>query len=394
MELSSRIARISESITLAISSKAKAMKAKGEDVIDFGVGEPDFDTPAHIKQAAIDAINAGYTKYTPASGSAELKDAIAEKLKKDNQLEYTTDRILVSCGAKHSLYNIVVAMCEEGDEVIIPSPYWVSYPEMVKASGAESVYLPTDESTEFKITPEQLANAISPRSKLLILNSPSNPTGSVYTRAELVKLASVIAGSRIHVLSDEIYEALVYDDTKHVSIASLGSEIFERTIVVNGVSKSYAMTGWRIGYAAGPKEVIKAAMQLQSHSTSNPASISQKAALAALKGDQQCVEDMRVEFDGRRRVIVDLLNKLPGITCLEPKGAFYALPNVSEWYGKTICGRKITSSLEFAAVCLEEAKIAIVPGSGFGDDRVVRFSYATGMESITEGISRLRRILK
>ena len=393
MDLSKRIASISESLTLAISGKAKAMKAKGIDVIDFGVGEPDFDTPAHIKQAAIDAINQGYTKYTPTPGSPELRQAIAEKLKRDNDLEYPASQIMVSCGAKHSLFNVILATCQEGDEVIIPAPYWVSYPEMVKAAGAESVFLPTDESTEFKITPKMLDDAISPDAKLLILNSPSNPTGSVYTPDELAKLAELILDTDMLVLSDEIYETLVYDGTVHKSIASFGPEIKERTIVVNGFSKSYAMTGWRLGYAAGPKEIIDAAIQLQSHSTSNPCSISQKAGLAALKGDQSCVQAMTAEFNKRRKLIVESLNAMPGITCVEPKGAFYALPNVSEWIGEEIKGRKIATSMDFADVCLEEGRIAIVPGSGFGDDRFVRFSYATSVENIEEGMKRMRELL-
>ena len=393
MNLSHRIAAISESMTLAISSKAKAMQAEGIDVIDFGVGEPDFDTPQHIKQAAIDAINSGYTKYTPAQGSLELRQAVAEKLKRDNGLEYPPTQILLSCGAKHSLYNIIVAMCQEGDEVLIPSPYWLSYPEMVKAAGAASVFLPTDETTEFKITPRQLADAINPRTKLLVLNSPSNPTGSVYTPAELEQLANVILDSSIYVISDEIYETLVYDGTVHRSIASFGQAIKDRTIVVNGFSKSYAMTGWRLGYAAGPKEIMTAAMQLQSHSTSNPCSITQKAGLAALKGDQQCVQAMVIEFNKRRKRMVQQLNAIPGVTCLEPKGAFYTLPNISSYFGKQIKGRKIASSMDFAEAALEHARIAVVPGSAFGDDRVVRFSYATSLEKIEEGLRRMRAML-
>jgi len=393
MDLSHRIASIEESLTLAISSKAKAMKAKGVDVIDFGVGEPDFDTPQHIKQAGIDAINQGFTKYTPAAGTPELRQAIAEKLNRDNGLDFPAAQIIVSCGAKHSLFNIILAMCQEGDEVIIPAPYWVSYPEMVKAAGARNVFLPTDESTEFKLTPQQLDSAITPDSKLLILNSPSNPTGSVYTPDELQAIAELILDTDMYVLSDEIYEKLVYDGTVHKSIASLSPEIKERTIVVNGFSKSYAMTGWRLGYAAGPKEIITAVTRLQSHSTSNPCSIAQKAGVAALKGDQACIRAMVAEFDARRKRILESLNAMPGITCVEPKGAFYALPNVSSWFGKEIRGRKITNSMDFATVCLEEARIAIVPGSGFGDDRFVRFSYATSIENIEEGLRRMAEIL-
>lgn len=393
MRLSRRIASISESMTLAISSQAKAMQAKGIDVVDFGVGEPDFDTPAHIKEAAIKAINDGYTKYTPTPGSLELRQAIARKLKNDNQLDYDAADICVSCGAKHSLFNVILALCSEGEEVLIPSPYWLSYPEMVKAAGAESAYLPTDEANTFKISPRQLDDAITPLTKLLILNSPSNPTGSVYTGEELKELARVIVERKIHVLSDEIYETLVYDGVRHVSIGSLGPDIKARTITVNGFSKSYAMTGWRLGYAAGPRDVMKAAIQLQSHSTSNPCSISQKAGLAALAGDQSCVADMTAEFNRRRILIVKGLRAIRGVSCVEPKGAFYALPNVSSFFGKTIAGKKIANSMDFAQVCLDQAKIAVVPGNAFGDSRFIRLSYATSPANIQEGLNRLAKLL-
>jgi len=393
MSLSRRIASISESMTLAISSQAKAMQAKGIDVVDFGVGEPDFDTPAHIKEAAIKAINDGYTKYTPTPGSLELRQAIARKLKNDNQLDYDAADICVSCGAKHSLFNVILALCSEGEEVLIPSPYWLSYPEMVKAAGAESAYLPTDEANTFKISPRQLDDAITPLTKLLILNSPSNPTGSVYTGEELKELARVIVERKIHVLSDEIYETLVYDGVRHVSIGSLGPDIKARTITVNGFSKSYAMTGWRLGYAAGPRDVMKAAIQLQSHSTSNPCSISQKAGLAALAGDQSCVADMTAEFNRRRILIVKGLRAIRGVSCVEPKGAFYALPNVSSFFGKTIAGKKIANSMDFAQVCLDQAKIAVVPGNAFGDSRFIRLSYATSPANIQEGLNRLAKLL-
>jgi len=380
-------------MTLAISSQAKAMQAKGIDVVDFGVGEPDFDTPAHIKEAAIKAINDGYTKYTPTPGSLELRQAIARKLKNDNQLDYDAADICVSCGAKHSLFNVILALCSEGEEVLIPSPYWLSYPEMVKAAGAESAYLPTDEANTFKISPRQLDDAITPLTKLLILNSPSNPTGSVYTGEELKELARVIVERKIHVLSDEIYETLVYDGVRHVSIGSLGPDIKARTITVNGFSKSYAMTGWRLGYAAGPRDVMKAAIQLQSHSTSNPCSISQKAGLAALAGDQSCVADMTAEFNRRRILIVKGLRAIRGVSCVEPKGAFYALPNVSSFFGKTIAGKKIANSMDFAQVCLDQAKIAVVPGNAFGDSRFIRLSYATSPANIQEGLNRLAKLL-
>jgi len=380
-------------MTIAISSKAKALKAEGVDIIDFGLGEPDFDTPRHIKQAAIEAINEGFTKYTPAAGTPELRRAVAEKFRKDNGLDYGPSQVFLSCGAKHSLFNVILACCEEGDEVIIPVPYWVSYPEMVKASGAECIFLPTSEETEFKISAEQLANAITPKSRMLILNSPSNPTGSVYAASELEALAAVVADHpNLLVLSDEIYEALVYDGMQHVSFASLPG-MFERTVVVNGFSKAYAMTGWRLGYAAGPAEIIKAAIRLQSHATSGPCSVSQRAGLAALSGDQSCVAEMRAEFDRRRKRIVSGLNAISGVTCVEPKGAFYALPNVSAFYGKEIKGQKVHGSMEFAQLCLDKARIAVVPGCAFGDDRVIRLSYATSLENIEKGLARLADLL-
>jgi aspartate aminotransferase len=394
IRLSRRIASISESMTIAISSKAKAMKAEGIDVVDFGVGEPDFDTPLHIKQAAIEAISQGYTKYTPTPGSPELREAVVQKLERDNGLDYDVSQVILSCGAKHSLFNIILATCQEGDEVIVPTPYWVSYPEMVKAAGAECIFLPTDEPTAFKISPEQLANAITPKSKLLILNSPANPTGSVYTQDEFAALAGVVLQTNnLCVLSDEIYETLLYEGAVYAGIGTVEG-MYERTIVVNGFSKSYAMTGWRLGYAAGPKEVIKAAIKLQSHSTTGPCSISQKAGLAALTGDQTCVAEMREEFDRRRDRIVAGLNAIPGVTCVDPRGAFYALPNVSSYFSKEIKGRKIHGSMDFAQLCLEKARIAVVPGCAFGDDRFVRFSYATSVENINEGLDRLSRLLQ
>ena len=391
--LSRRIASISESMTIAISSRAKALKAEGADIIDFGLGEPDFDTPQHIKLAAIEAINQGCTKYTPAAGTPQLRQAVAEKFKKDNGLKYDPAQIFLSCGAKHSLFNIILACCEEGDEVIIPTPYWLSYPEMVKAAGAECVFLPTNEENQFKISPDQLANALTPRSRMLIINSPSNPTGSVYAASELGALAAVVVDhTGIVILSDEIYEALVYDGVKHVSIAGMPG-MFERTVVVNGFSKAYAMTGWRLGYAAGHAEIIKAAIRLQSHATSGPCTISQAAGLAALTGDQTCVEEMRMEFDRRRRYIVEGLNAINGITCVEPKGAFYALPSVSSFYGREIKGRKVNGSMDFAQLCLEKAKIAVVPGCAFGDDSVIRLSYATSLDNIRRGLARLADML-
>lgn len=389
MKVSIKASKIEESPTLAISAKAAQLKKQGIPVIDFGVGEPDFDTPQNIKQEAISAINAGFTKYTPASGIPALKEAIAEKLKRDNGLEYSPQNIVVSCGAKHSLYNIMLALLNPGDEVIIPVPYWVTYPEQVKLCDGVCVFITADEKTEFKISAAQIEENISPKTKMIILNSPNNPSGAVYTRKELEEIASVAVKYDLIVVSDEVYEKIIYDDSQHISIASLGKEIFERTIVVNAVSKTYSMTGWRIGYCAGPSNVIKAIAEVQSHTTSNPTSISQKAALAAITGPQDFVYQMVSEFDRRRKFIVEELNKIDGIKCIKPKGAFYVFPKVSDLYGKIA-----KNSLEFSAYLLEEAKVAVVPGSAFGMDDYIRISYATSIENIKEGISRLKAALK
>ena len=381
MEISERAAQLTPSLTLSIDSKAKAMKAEGLDVCGFGAGEPDFDTPEHIKRAAIEALEAGFTKYTPSAGIPELRQAIADKLAADNGLTYRAGQVVVSNGAKHACYNAILATCQPGDEVIIPGPYWVSYPDMVRLVGAESVIVPTSERNGWKMRPEDFENAMTPRTKMLIMNSPGNPTGSVYTREELEAIINVAAEEDIYVLSDEIYEKLVYDDAKHVSIASLSKEAYDLTITINGFSKSYAMTGWRLGYLAAPDAVARAVDSIQSHTSSNPSSFSQYGALAALKGDQQPLADMREEFDMRRNYMFDRLSKISNVTAIKPQGAFYILVNISQ-LGLT--------SQNFADRLLSKANVAVVPGAAFGDDRTVRFSYATSLDVIKKGLDRFQ----
>ncbi len=387
--LSERSLRIKPSPTLAMDAKAKAMKAAGADVLNFGVGEPDFDTPEHVKEAAIKAIRDGFTKYTAVGGIDELKEAIVKKLHTDNGLEYSKDEIVVSCGAKHSLYNVAQALFNPGDEIIIPVPYWVSYPDQALLNDAVPVFVQTYEEDNFMLRPEAFEAEITGKTKALILNSPSNPTGSAYERKAIQAIAEIAVKRNIFVISDEIYEKLIYDGATHISIASLGGEIKKRTIVVNGLSKSYAMTGWRIGYAAGPKDVVKAMTNIQSQSTSNPNSIAQKAAVAALTGPQDFVSVMRAEFDRRRKVLVNGLNAIEGVSCLNPNGAFYAFPNVANVYGRIIGKRLINSSLDLATCLLEEANIALVHGEAFGDDKYIRISYATSMDNITKGLERM-----
>jgi aspartate aminotransferase len=381
MEISERAAQLTPSLTLSIDSKAKAMKAEGLDVCGFGAGEPDFDTPEHIKRAAIEALEAGFTKYTPNAGIPELRQAIADKFAADNGLDYRAGQVVVSNGAKHACYNAILATCQPGDEVVIPAPYWVSYPDMVRLVGAEPVIVPTSERNAWKMRPEDFENAMTPRTKMLIMNSPGNPTGSVYTREELEAIVNVAAEEDIYVLSDEIYEKLVYDDAKHVSIASLSQEAYDLTITVNGFSKSYAMTGWRLGYLAAPDAVVRAVDSIQSHTSSNPSSFSQYGALAALKGDQQPLSDMREEFDMRRNYMFDRLSKISNITAVKPQGAFYILVNISQ-LGLT--------SQNFADRLLSKANVAVVPGAAFGDDRTVRFSYATSLDVIKKGLDRFQ----
>jgi aspartate aminotransferase len=381
MEISERAAQLTPSLTLSIDSKAKAMKAEGIDVCGFGAGEPDFDTPEHIKRAAIEALEAGFTKYTPNAGIPELRQAIADKLAADNGLSYRAGQIVVSNGAKHACYNAILATCQPGDEVIIPAPYWVSYPDMVRLVGADPVIIPTSERNAWKMRPQDFENAMTPRTKMLIMNSPGNPTGSVYTREELESIVNVAAEEDIYVLSDEIYEKLVYDDAKHVSIASLSKEAYDLTITINGFSKSYAMTGWRLGYLAAPDAVARAVDSIQSHTSSNPSSFSQYGALAALKGDQQPLADMREEFDMRRNYMFDRISKISNVTAVKPQGAFYILVNISQ-LGLT--------SQNFADRLLSKANVAVVPGAAFGDDRTVRFSYATSLDVIKKGLDRFQ----
>ena len=391
--LSRRASEVEESVTHAMTAKANAMRDQGIDVISFSAGEPDFDTPEHIKKAAADAMARGQTKYTPASGLLPLRKAVAAKFQRDNGLAYDPSQIVVSCGAKHSLYNVMQAVLEEGDEAIIPAPYWVSYPAMVKCAGATPVIVTTDEKNGLKMTAEQLRKAITERTKCLILCSPSNPTGMVYTAAELKAVADVCVEKDLLVISDEIYEKLVFG-VPFASIATARPEMKERTVVVNGASKAYAMTGWRIGYAAGPKEIMTAAGRMQSQSTSNATSIAQYATIAALEGDQACVETMRVEYAKRRDYIVGRLRKIPGVACGEPQGAFYVFPRVSALYGKKFQGKAITGSVAMSETLLEKAHIATVPGSGFGADEYIRLSYATSMEKISGGLDRLEKFVK
>jgi aspartate aminotransferase len=391
--LSHRADKIKPSPTLAIDAKAKAMKAKGIDIVNFGVGEPDFDTPDNVKEAAIKAIRDGFTRYTPVGGIDSLKDAVREKFRRDNNLDYTHEEIIVSCGAKHSLYNIAQALFSPGDEVLIPCPYWVSYPDQVLLNDAVPVFVETREADCFRIKPEVLQSRITGKTKAIILNSPSNPTGLTYGRRDLEGIAEVLLEHDLYVISDEIYEKLTYDGFEHVSIASLDSGIKAKTIVVNGLSKSYAMTGWRIGYAAGPKEIIKAMTNIQSQSTSNPTSISQKAAVEALGGPQDSVGMMRTEFDKRRKFLVEELNSLEGVSCITPTGAFYAFPNTSKIYGESDGNRRITSSSDLALYLLEKANVALVPGEVFGDDNHIRISYATSINEIQKGIERIREAL-
>ncbi len=393
MSISKKISSISPSETLAISAKVKQMRKEGIDVVGFGAGEPDFDTPNHIKEAAKKALDEGFTKYTPSSGIEELRKAVCKKFKNDNNLDYSPEEILVSCGAKHSLFNAILTLCEENDEVLLPSPYWVSYIEMIKVADAVPIILKTTKENSFKITSQQLKKAITPKTKLLILNSPSNPTGMIYTKEELTSISKILVEKDIFCISDEIYEKIIYDDTKHISIASLGKEIKKRTVVINGVSKSYSMTGWRIGYAAGPSDIIQAMGNLQSHSTSNPTSISQKAALAALEGTQEPLYAMVKEFAKRRDYIVQRFNSLNGISCLNPQGAFYVFPDVSQIIGKRFKKEKIKDSLSLTQILLTEANVAIVPGSAFGSDDNLRLSYATSIDNIVKGLDRIEELI-
>jgi aspartate aminotransferase len=390
VKLSSRVAKIKPSETLAITAKANALRAQGRDVIGFAAGEPDFDTPVNIKNAAIKAIEAGFTKYTPVSGTDELKDAIAAKLKRDNDLEYKRSQIVVSCGAKHSLYNLAQVLFDPGDEVIIPAPYWVSYPDIVVLAGGQPVIVDTKEKDEFKMKPEQLKAAITKHTRAVIINSPSNPTGAAYTPEELKAIAAVLLDKDILIISDDIYEKIYYADFPFTNIASCEPKLKDRTIVVNGVSKTYAMTGWRIGYAAASEDIVAAINKIQSQNTSNPTSIAQKAAVEALCGDQKVVEKMVSEFRKRKDYIVYALEQIPGVKCFSPEGAFYVFPNVSKVYGHSYKDKKITNSTELIDYLLDEANVAAVPGVAFGSDDHIRLSYATSMKNIEEGIKRIK----
>ena len=384
MSLAKRVSDIAESVTLAITSKAKKMASEGIDVISFAAGEPDFDTPEHIKKAAVEAINKGFTKYTPSSGTLELREAISKKFKEDNGLDYPPSQIVVSNGAKHSLYNIFQAICEKGDEVLIPAPYWLSYPAMVNMAEAKNVFIETKKENGFKLTEKELASKITKKTKCLVLNSPSNPTGSVYNLAELKMVAELAVKHGFYIISDEIYEKLVYGAARHISIGSLGKGIFDLTVTVNGVSKSYSMTGWRVGYAAGPSDVMKAIANVQSHATSNPCSISQKATLAALVEEQVCVEKMRVEFEKRRDLMVSKIKAMKGISCVVPEGAFYVFCDISALKSDSV---KVANRL------LDKAKVAVIPGGPFGADQFIRLSFATSEKNIEKGLSRIREWL-
>jgi aspartate aminotransferase len=385
IKLAARVGEVPPSITLAIAAKAKAMRAEGIDVCSLSTGEPDFDTPEHIKAAAKQALDAGKTKYGPVSGEPQLKAAIARKLLSDNNLNYQPENIIVTNGGKHSLYNLMMALIEPGDEVIIPAPYWLSYPEMVKLASGKPVIVQTDASTGYKITPEQLSAAITPKTKLFVLNTPSNPTGMVYTPEEIKALAQVIVDRDILVVSDEIYEKIIYDGAKHVSIGSLGKEIFDRTIISSGFAKGYSMTGWRVGYLAGPEELIKATSTVQGHSTSNVCTFAQYGAIAALESSQESVEKMRLAFADRREVIFELLDAIPGISCIKPDGAFYMFVNISQT-GMT--------SLQFCDAFLEQHQVAVIPGIAFGADDHIRLSYATDLGTIKKAVERLDKFVR
>jgi aspartate aminotransferase len=392
-KISARVNGLSNSVTLAIDAKAKAMIADGIDVVNFAAGEPDFDTPANVKEAAKKALDTGKTKYVASAGLPALRDAICEKLQRDNNLTYKPGQILVSVGAKHSLFNIIMTIVDRGDEVIIPSPYWVSYYDMVRAAEGEPVIVETTAEAGFKMTPEQLEAAITPKTVAVFINSPSNPTGAVYSEAELRALAEVIVRKDIICISDEIYEKLVYGGTKAFSIASISDEVAARTLTVNGFSKAYSMTGWRLGYTAGPADIISAMGKLQSHSTSNATSFAQFGAIEALKNTTDEVEKMRVAFDERRRYLVGALNELPAVKCNMPDGAFYAFPDFSAYHDKSFNGTPIKDSMGLAQYILTEGRTSIVPGVAFGAEKHQRFSYANSLENLKKGVDRIAEAL-
>ena len=394
MKVSKRAENVPPSATIAVTARAQQLKSQGVDVIAFGAGEPDFDTPDYIKDAAIAALKAGKTKYTPAAGIVELRSAIAGKLEKENGLKYNPDQIIVNIGGKHSVYEAMQVVIEPGDEVILPAPYWVTYPEAIKLAGGIPKVIRTEAASSYKITPQQLKKAITDKTAMLVLNSPNNPGGFTYTPEELKDIAKVLEGTSVCVLSDEVYEKLIYGDTKFVSFASLSKDAYNRTLTLNGFSKAFSMTGWRLGYTAGPLEVIKAMSRLQSHMTQNPVTFGQYAAIAALgEPAVETIEKMRVEFERRGKYMAQRLNSIGGVVCAEPTGAFYCFPDVSAHYGRTINSVKINGSMDFAKALLEQANVAVVPGLPFGCDENVRLSFATSLEQITEGLDRLQKWL-
>lgn len=392
--LSKRAEALKPSPTLAINAKEKALKAQGLDIAGFGAGEPDFDTPEHIKQAAIKAINDNFTRYTPAAGIDPLKDAVIEKFKRDNGLTYKRDEIIISCGGKHALFNLFEAIFQEGDEVLIPVPFWVSYPPMVELTGAKPILVETEEKEDYQVTGSLLKKYINSKTKGIILNYPSNPAGSVYYRENLEEIGRLAVENNLYIISDEIYEKLTYDDYRHISIASLDKSFKDRTIICHGVSKTYAMTGWRIGYAAGPAHVIKAMSNIQSQSTSNPTSISQMAAIAALNGPQDIIPIMVNEFKKRRDFIISELRSIEGVTCYKPKGAFYAFPNFNAILGKRYKDKTIDSSATLTEILLEDFHTAVVPGAEFGKEGYIRLSFATSMDVIKKGLERIKKAVR
>lgn len=393
MKVSKRAQAIPASATLAVSARAKELRAQGQDIVAFGAGEPDFDTPDYIKDAAIKALKAGRTKYTAAVGTIELRTAIAEKLQRENGLKYTPDQIIVNIGGKHSVYELMQAVLDPADEVIVGTPYWVTYIETIKLADATSRIIQTDKANSYKITPEQLKEAITEKTAMLLINSPNNPGGFTYTPQELAELAKVLEGTDVMVLSDEIYEKLIYGNTKFVSFASLSKDAYNRTLTLNGFSKTFAMTGWRLGYTAGPLEIIRAMGRLQSHTTSNPVTFAQYAAIAAFEDTGGATEKMRIEFERRGKYMAQRLNSIKGVQCCEPTGAFYCFPDVSSHYGRNINGAKINGSTDFAKALLEQANVALVPGLPFGCDNNVRLSFACSLEQITLGLDRLEKWL-
>jgi len=390
MRLADRVSRIQSSKTVGISNTVLRLRHEGSHIVSFGAGEPDFDTPNFIKQAAIEAIRKGKTKYTQVMGMPELREAIARKFKKDNKLDFDADQIVVTTGGKQALFNAVLSICQEGDEVLVPMPYWVSYPEQVRLAGASPVFIPSRVENGFKITPDDLERVITSKSKLLIFNSPNNPSGAVYDPELLQKIADVLAGTSIFILTDEIYEKIVFDGRTHVSLASF-PEIKDRVVVVNGVSKAYAMTGWRIGYAAGPREIISAMIKIQGHSTSNPNTIAQWASVEALSRDSKDVHNMVAEFQKRRDYVYQRLSEMPGIQCKKPEGTFYIFSKISAYFGKTYQSYKVSNSFDFCRFLLEEEKVALIPGGAFGMDSFARISFATSFQELEEGMDRIER---